>query len=330
MTRRKAVLILNPMAGGRQSRRESKIARFCDALVGKGVDVEVVQSNEPLSASCLVQKAVQNGATDIVIHGGDGTINEALQGLVGLPVRVAVWPGGTANVLARELHMPVSPTQAATIIAEGCTKLIYVARAVNEISGYGRFFILMAGIGLDASVVYSVRPGLKRMFGEAAFWYSGLSQLARWRPEKFQIEVGNRKYPATFAVIGKCSKYGGNLAITPRARLDEPEFEICIINSTSRLRYMKFLLHSLGNGLDTDENDITFLKSARAKVTGNVSVQLDGELIDKLPLTFEIADWRLEVLVPKMTLVTPHLVPANHEVRGPLPALSEPLAGSSL
>src|SRR6266404_1339613 len=90
MTRRKAVLILNPIAGGRQSRRTSKIARFCDALVGNGVDVDVVHTNEPLSASCLVQKAVQNGATDIVTHGGDGTINEALQGLVGLPVRVTV------------------------------------------------------------------------------------------------------------------------------------------------------------------------------------------------------------------------------------------------
>jgi YegS/Rv2252/BmrU family lipid kinase len=330
MTRRKAVLISNPLAGGGQSRRASRIARFCDALVEEGVDVEVAQATGPISAGRLVQRAVQNGATDIVIHGGDGTINEALQGLVGVPVRVAVWPGGTANVLARELQMPVSPTQAATIIAEGCTKLIYVARAMNEISGYGRYFILMAGIGLDASVVYSVRPGLKRLFGEAAFWYSGLSQLARWKPEKFQVEVGNRKYPATFAVIGKCSRYGGNLAVTPRARLDEPEFEICIINSTSRLRYMKFLLHSLGNGMDTDENDVTFLKSARAKVTGNVPVQLDGELVGKLPLAFEIADWRLEVLVPKMTLVTPHLVPANQELRGPLPTLSEPLAGSSL
>src|SRR6266446_3485372 len=99
MTRRKAVLILNPMAGGRQRRRESKIARFCDALVGKGVDVEVVQSNEPLSASCLVQKAVQNGATDIVIHGGGQTIKGALQGLVALAVSVAVWPRGTSKLL---------------------------------------------------------------------------------------------------------------------------------------------------------------------------------------------------------------------------------------
>src|SRR6266852_752352 len=110
MTRRKAVLISNPMAGGGHSRRESRIARFCDALVGNGVDVEVSQATDPFSAGRLGQKAVQNGATDIVIHGGDGTINEALQGLIGIPVRVAVWPGGTANVLARELQMPVSPT----------------------------------------------------------------------------------------------------------------------------------------------------------------------------------------------------------------------------
>src|SRR5258705_2121832 len=290
MLTRNAALIANPKAGGGQGLTQRRVAEFCDTLAAKNVGVEVVWTSRPNDAAVLAATAVQNGATDIVIHGGDGTINEALQGLVGLPVRVAVWPGGTENVLARELHMPVSPTQAATIIAEGCTKLIYIARALNEISGYGRYFILMAGIGLDASVVYAVRPGLKRIFGEAAFWYSGLSQLARWRPEKFQVEVANRKYPATFAVIGKCSRYGGNLAVTPRARLDEPEFEICIINSTSRLRYMKFLLHSMRNGLDTDESDVTFLRTARAKVTGNVPVQLDGELVGKLPLAFEIAD----------------------------------------
>src|SRR3954447_8177445 len=103
----------------------------------------------------------------------------------------------------------------------------------------------MAGVGLDASIVSRVHPRLKRRVGEAAFWYSGLGHLARWQPIPFNVEVEGHTLRATFAAIGNAAHYGGNLAITPRARLENPEFELCIVDSKSRLRFLYLLSHAI-------------------------------------------------------------------------------------
>ena len=156
----------------------------------------------------------------------------------------------------------------------------------------------MAGIGLDASVVSRVHPGLKKRIGKAAFWYSGLSQLADWQPIPFEIEVDGKSYEATFAVIGKAAGYGGELAVTPRARIDHPEFEICVIESRSRLRYLRLLSYVMRGGIPANKRGIRFLRATRAQARGNTAVQVDGELIGNLPMTFEIAPQTIEVFVP--------------------------------
>jgi diacylglycerol kinase family enzyme len=91
---------------------------------------------------------------------------------------------------------------------------------VDETTDQSRYFVLMAGIGLDASVVGRVQPSLKKRIGRGAFWVSGLSHLADWKPQPFTLEINDEKFNATFAAIGKAPRYGGDLAITPGARLD--------------------------------------------------------------------------------------------------------------
>ena len=157
----------------------------------------------------------------------------------------------------------------------------------------------MAGIGLDASVVRRVRPSLKKHFGKAAFWFSGLSHLAKWNPKSFLIEAEGQRYNATFAAIGNAPSYGGDLAITPRARLDQPEFEVCIIDTFSRLRYLSFLSYAMRSGMPRNKGSVCFLQTSSVKGIGDASVQVDGELIGQLPMTFEIAKQSIEVIVPK-------------------------------
>jgi diacylglycerol kinase family enzyme len=184
------------------------------------------------------------------------------------------------------------------IAARGKSRRIHLGLAIDEVSGVKRHFALMAGIGLDASIVKRVQPSLKKRIGRGAFWVSGLSHLATWDPHPFTLEIDGREYTATFAAIGNAPRYGGDLAITPGARLDKPEFEVCIIETSSRLRYLRLLSQAMREGMPRDKPEVRFVKTNRVVAHGNAHVQIDGELIGRLPMRFEVSPDFLEVIVP--------------------------------
>src|SRR5204863_6088225 len=139
----------------------------------------------PNDATQIAKDAAETGYRDVIASGGDGTINEVLQGLIGSNTRLSVWPRGTANVVARELKLPRDLSRLADVIAAGKFQRVHVGCAKAEGSNQGRYFLLMAGIGTDATIVERVRPALKKRVGEAAFWYSGIETFARWKPTSF-------------------------------------------------------------------------------------------------------------------------------------------------
>jgi diacylglycerol kinase (ATP) len=110
------------------------------------------------------------------------------------------------------------------------------------------------------------------------------------------LEVDGQTFPATFAAIGKAAHYGGNLSITPRAQLGQPEFEVCLINSRSRIRYLYLLSLAMRSGVKANMPGVRLIRTTRARATGDVLVQADGELIGQLPMTFEIAPHSIEVI----------------------------------
>jgi YegS/Rv2252/BmrU family lipid kinase len=298
MTTRKAILISNPKTGRYATSRLPPIEEIYAQLRSHKIDAKLITTSGPGDATRIAAAAARNGACDVIVAGGDGTINEVLQGLVGTHARLAILPRGTANVLARDLGLPLDCGKAAGIIVRSKTRRIHVGCALDEVSGARRYFLLMAGIGLDASVVGRVHPGLKKRFGKGAFWFSGLSHLADWKPRPFEIEVGERVFTATFATIGKAASYGGDLSVTPRAQLDQPDFEICIIDSKSRIRFLQLLSYAMRSGVPADQPGVHFLRASRARATGDANVQVDGELIGRLPMTFEIARETIDVIVP--------------------------------
>ncbi|HEV7857310.1 MAG TPA: diacylglycerol kinase family protein [Pyrinomonadaceae bacterium] len=295
--RRHAVLISNPHAGRGGARRSREVLRFCELLKKRDVMVEVLDTRGPGDAEHLARRVVLEGAREVIISGGDGTINEALQGLVGTETRLGIWPSGTANVLARELGLPFNLERLVETIARASTQRIFLGCALKELTGEKRYFCLMAGIGLDASIVRAIRPRMKRRIGKAAFWYTGLGHLAHWQPVPFNIEVERQSFPATFAAIGKAAHYGGDLSITPHARLDQPEFEICLINSQSRLRYLHLLSHAMRGGMKDSAHGARLIRTTSARAVGPTSVQVDGELLGDLPMSFEIAPHSIQVIV---------------------------------
>jgi diacylglycerol kinase (ATP) len=293
-----AVLISNPKTGRYTSRRLRPIEELASRLESLGLHVELKLTTRPHEATEIAARAARNGTSDVIVAGGDGTINEAIQGLAGTKARLAIIPRGTANVLARELGLPLDEEQAVAIAARGNSRRIYLGLATDETTGISRHFALMAGIGLDASIVRRVQPSLKKRIGKGAFWISGFSHLATWNPQPFTIEINDRTYTATFAAVGNAARYGGDLAITPGARLDQPEFEVCLIETTSRVRYLRLLSYAMRNGMPRDRPEVRFVKAASVRAFGDAQVQIDGELIGGLPMRFEIAPQSLEVIVP--------------------------------
>lgn len=297
MSNRKATLIANPKTGRYASRRRP-VQELASQLESLGISVDLRLTGGPGEATALAARAARNGSSEIIVAGGDGTINEAIQGLTGTKARLAIIPRGTANVLARELRLPLDETQAAAVVAKGNSRQIYLGLAIDETTHESRHFVLMAGIGLDASVVKGVQPSLKKRIGKGAFWVSGLSHLATWNPRPFTLEINGDKYDATFAAVGKAARYGGDLSITPGARLDQREFEVCIIQTQSRLRYLHLLSYAMREGMPRDAAEVQFVKAVSVKAYGEAQVQVDGELIGQLPMRFEIAPHSLEVIVP--------------------------------
>lgn len=298
MSTRHATLISNPKTGRYASRRLRPVQELASRLESLGIKVDLKLTGGPGDATEIAARAARNGTSDVIVAGGDGTINEAIQGLAGTAARLAIIPRGTANVLARELGLPLDDEQAIAVAAAGKSRKIYLGLAMDETTNESRHFVLMAGIGLDASVVRRVQPSLKKRIGKGAFWVSGLSHLATWNPRPFTLEIDGQIYTATFAAIGKSAKYGGDLAITPGARLDQREFEICIIETTSRLRYLQLLSYAMRNGMPRDKPEVRFVNAISVKARGDAHVQVDGELIGQLPMRFEIAPHSLEVIVP--------------------------------
>lgn len=297
MSPRKATLISNPKTGRYASRRRP-VEDLAASLESLGIKVDLRMTQRPGDATEIAARAARNGKSDVIVVGGDGTINEAIQGLAGTPARLAIIPRGTANVLAHELGLPLNEEQALKIVAQGKSRQIYLGLAIDETTHVSRHFVLMAGIGLDAAVVKRVQPSLKKRIGKGAFWVSGLSHLADWNPRPFTLEINGHEYTSTFATIGKAAKYGGDLAITPNARLDQPEFEICIIRTRSRLRYLRLLSHAMRNGMPRNTPEVQFVNAVSARAYGDAAVQVDGELIGHLPMRFEIASHSLNVIVP--------------------------------
>jgi YegS/Rv2252/BmrU family lipid kinase len=279
MSIRTATLIFNPKTGRYNSRRRQlrPIEDVAARLESLGVKVDLQLTSSPGEATEIAARAARNGSSDVIVAGGDGTINEAIQGMAGTTARLAIIPRGTGNVLARELRLPLNDEEAVAVVARGKSRTIYLGLMIDDRTNESRHFVLMAGIGLDASVVRGVQQSLKKRIGKGAFWISGLSHLALWNPQPFTLEIDGNKYTATFAAIGKAAKYGGDLAITPGARLDEREFEICIIKTTSRLRYQRLISHAMRECMPRNNPELPIEKTASGTGYGEAPVQIDVE-----------------------------------------------------
>lgn len=291
---RYAVIIHNPAA-----RRAPRAGQAAALLRPAAERLDVWQTTGPGSATELARQASRQGAGLVVACGGDGTINEVVNGLAHSPVHMAVLPAGTANVLARELGLPRDPLLSARQLGELEPCRVALGR-LDCVAPAPRFFLSMCGAGLDAHILDHVNLRLKARLGMGAYWLAAFDQLGG-QFVAFQAEAAGRRYEGTFVLASRVSYYGGSLRITRRASLTSNRLQIAVFSGRSGPRYLRYLAAVLTSGVE-GLPDVTLLEAERLDLTATAGVevgcQVDGELAGRLPARIEIVPDALTLLAP--------------------------------
>lgn len=293
--RRRLAVIYNPTAGQRRLRRYAAILA---ALRAAGCEILELPTLRPGDAERLAAALTPAEAEALVVAGGDGTINEAANGLLanevgGRTLPLGVLPLGTANVLAAEIGLRGGPAGVVRCLLHGRSRPVALGR-VN-----GRHFVMMAGVGFDAHVVARVNLRLKRGFGKLAYVAETLRQFLRYGFPLFRVEVDGRVFEAASVVVANGHYYGGRFVMAPDALLEAAELDVVLFRRAGRLHALKYAA-ALVLGLLPRLPDVSIHKGRRIRITGPAEdpVQADGDVIASLPAEFLVLPDALNLLFP--------------------------------
>ena len=291
-----------------------EVHHAAEVLRRTGLEIELAATTRPDMAHELARAAVTKGADFVLACGGDGTINEVINGLAMSSVPLGVLPGGTANILAHELRLPLNPVRAARQFPRWSPRRIALGRArwedaQSERPAGGlppqarcRYYTSVAGIGYDAHVVYELSSWLKYKLGVAGYVLEALRQWVSYPFPRFSCLLEGRDRQATFTVVHRTRLYAGWLHLAPTADLFQPRFTVCSFPSRSRTRYLLYALAVLARQhlrlKDVSLDHCAEVVCTSVDACGPVRFELDGELAGTIPATFEIVPDALTVLVP--------------------------------
>jgi len=328
---RRAALIYNPSSGRGNVRRKAEIEAVLTVLRQAGVAAEAVETSAPGSAGEQARQAVRAGYDAVLACGGDGTVHEVLQGMVGSETALGVIPLGTANALAVDLGLPASPAPAARLLLDAEPVRISVGHISfrdREGQSQSRYFTVAAGIGADADVMYRLDAKLKRRFGYAAYVAESLRVWATHRYPWFQAEVsvagnGTGRTEAISQLLAvRIGNFGGVLRnLAPGATLRSDDLRLVVFKTRNRWRYLKFMLGVLA-GHEPRSEKVELLSATRvvcrvpnkpdfgllgwkpdsgllrSRDTGRHDVHIYVELLGTLPATIEVVPHALTLLMP--------------------------------
>jgi len=303
-----AVLIYNPTSGRRRHRRFVEIESAVRILKDAGLTTELAPTTGPETATQIARQAVEQRRGMVIACGGDGTINEIVNGLAGSSVPMALLPAGTANILAKELGIPWDIPQAARLIPNGAVRRIALGVAVplngnhsSALPRTGRYFLSVGGAGPDGAIVNGVHSELKKNTGMLAYWVEGFRQLFGYNFPEMRVRSEGSERKATIVIAGRTVNYGGPFKITTEANLFEDSFEFLLNSRKSRLSYLACLpamwLGTL-RGMDGIETWKSSEMVCEPLGSEPVFAQVDGEPVGQLPIAFKIVPNALSIVTP--------------------------------
>ena len=290
----RAALVYNPRSGRGHSKDEL-LSQVLTRLKEAGMEVSPRPTERMGHATEIAREAAEAGFEIAIAWGGDGTLNEVARGLCDSATAMGVLPGGTVNVFAREVGIPLKLSGALDTLVGG--------RIVRVPMGFAdeRPFLLMAGVGLDGEVVYRLKSGFKDALGAFAFWLDGFRLLASYPMSPVRVRVGGKEIVGTGLIAGNIRRYGPRYTVTPDARLEEPKLDVVIFTSKNRRDYLRYLLGVLGH-FHLRFSDVEHFKTDALSVSvdegAHVPLQLDGEPSGCAPVEIRVQDKALAVVLP--------------------------------
>lgn len=284
----KILIILNPAARG--DRAKSLI----DAIRALSIRAVVKVTTAAGDAEAMAERAISQGYRTIVAAGGDGTVNEVVNGIGEADVTFGILPVGTMNVFALELGIPMNNLRKAWEVIEGG-----YTREVDLPMGNDEYFVQLAGVGLDAEVVRQTTPDFKKALGPVSYVVS-LAHVAAGRPPKLTItDADGQKRTGCFVLVGNGRYYGGPLVLFRDAVLDDGLLDVVVFKNQSHWDVMRYV-HAILFQAHPELPDVDYFQTTSLKVdsAADVPVELDGEITGVVPVSFRFAARKLRVLTP--------------------------------
>ena len=304
-----ALLIHNPNAGHGGAKRRRMLDEVRRIFAAGGIEAELTETKGPGDATEIAQRATTERRQLVIACGGDGTLNEVVNGLAGHSnghrVPLALLPGGTANIFAKELTLPWDILGAARKLVRGSVVDIALGLAtpVNE-PAKRKYFLSVAGAGPDGMIVYSIDLELKARLGILAYWWQGAREVFRYKFPHFRVSIGGQAVDSSLVIVGRTKHYGGPFKITTLADLYEDKFEVMTLSTRSGFRYLSYL-PTLWMDKLRGTDGVFFSKTDAVLCEpldeNPVYAQVDGEPLGRLPVEFKIVPAALKVLVPEVT-----------------------------
>ena len=281
-------IILNPVAGSEQAER------WRERIESIACGCALFTTSHSGEAEALARHVAEKGVDKIVAAGGDGTINEVVNGLAGTNAALGLFPLGTVNVFAMELGLPTNNLEFCWEVIQGDNM-----RFVDLPSANGKYFVQLAGVGLDAQVVKETSLAFKRSLGPLSYLISA-AQIAAREPPRLFIESKNASVDeASFVLVGNGRHYGGPFPFFKHAVLDDGLFDVVAFKRLGYLEIIKYLQDVVFSS-DIRVPEVEYFQTPHLRITSDqdVPVELDGELVGICPVDFQIREKALRVLTP--------------------------------
>jgi diacylglycerol kinase (ATP) len=290
---RRGALLFNPVAGRR--RAPALIDRLTSQLGHHGWRLEAVPTGAPGDATRLARELARDGRVEAVFAlGGDGTLREVGEGLLGSDVALAPLPGGTTNVVVRALGIPAEPLAAATVLAVAPRHRLAVGLCGATP------FLMMVSAGLDAAIMGALSGAAKARWGQAAVLASGLGTWWRYGYPAVTARWAGETCHGSFVAVCNIPLYAGALAMAPAARWDDDWLDLVALQTTGRVAALAFW-GDIVRGRHLERPDVVAACVDEVELSGpaGLPLQVDGDPCrEELPVSVRVSSERLWVLAP--------------------------------